>query len=108
MVPYVSQPLAALAIIMTVVASAFLPQALWTGRCAGRVIILILVLETQFLGQLVLIAEPGRNPMEWYRVPRTFVCSGLAIAYVLIVARDRRRLRRGWRALDALEAYRPR
>jgi hypothetical protein len=66
-----------------------LPQAIARRIPTRRVWLIVLVLELEFVGSAVAIADSWNKPVIWYRLPRVMVMCATALAYVAWEWRDR-------------------
>lgn len=79
-----------LTIFVTLLAGLLFPWAIYLRTKTKEALLVVVVLTINFLGASLAVADSIGHPIVWYRTPRIFVASVLALVYVAVVARHPR------------------
>jgi hypothetical protein len=79
-----------MAIVVTLLAGLLFPWAIYYRTRTPAALLVVLVLVINFVGASVAIADSLGEPLIWYRTPRIFVASVLALIYCAIAFSPRR------------------
>lgn len=70
---------------LSVVACALLPAALVRRVGVGWPVVLIIILvELQFVGSMIAVMDNFGNELVWYRTPRIMIAAIVALAYCAV------------------------
>lgn len=73
-----------LTIGLTLLAGLLFPWAIYHRTHTRAALLVVVVLVVNFMGASLAIADSIGEPLVWYRTPRIFVSSVLALVYVAI------------------------
>ncbi len=73
---------------LALIASLLLPYAYWHRHPNRDAILMMVILASAFIGEALVIGDHFGESLVWYRAPRVFVTSLLALAYVADTVRD--------------------
>jgi len=73
-----------LTIALTLLAGLLFPWAIYLRTRTNAAVLVVIVLVINFVGASVAIADSIGEPIVWYRTPRIFVASVLALIYCVI------------------------
>jgi hypothetical protein len=66
-------------LLLTMLAVAVFPAAVWRRTRTPIALLVIVVMELQFIGAMGAIVDHLGEPLEWYRTPRVIVASVLTL-----------------------------
>jgi len=79
-------------VVITLIAGLLFRWAIWLRVKTPAAFLVVLVIVINFMGASVALADiPAGAPLVWYRAPRIFAASVIALVYCFIAFRHPRR-----------------